>query len=589
MQNLMRHTEYTLQQKINRIYRNSRREYQLFIGQTECVNLSDMISLAEHYEDIPQEQTQAGHHRTNGAMEPKSHSLPYDGIRRRNVCHRCAQEGHYAQHCQNPRILFCWECGRKGILTKDCCRVNGQIRPQFRGMGTEDNPDTYERTIVRPESPELRIEKSSVIANVTVGGLSIKGVIDTGATRTNIKCNLQDPIPFVSEAPNISTKIRMADGTLRLSHRELVTTVRIGEAHFQLPLLVLDDVVDDLTLGMDFLIKAQAILVIGERAIQIGSPVKRPKDPCADKSFDTISNSTYGVARGPASISVVEAKHDNFIGQAPTKRRDNALPTRVDPPKEQRIKRIHQTSRDDKFKGNEPAEKFSHSSSPIISNTRPTNMTLCPDRNVDAPSGSAPDIGKFLRTEFAAFDSMRGITSHQIRMKDDMPIKIRYHRKNPAMQEIINREVDQLLKNGHIEPSNSPYSAPVVLVPKRSGEWRLCIDYRILNRTSIPDAYPLPKIEHILDKLREAKCISTIDLKHGYWQIPMDPHSKQYTAFTVPGRGLYQWRVMPFGLHSAPATFQRALDRVIGPELEPFAFAYLDDIIVISKTVQEHT
>uniref|UniRef100_A0A1A9VHV6 Peptidase A2 domain-containing protein n=1 Tax=Glossina austeni TaxID=7395 RepID=A0A1A9VHV6_GLOAU len=275
----------------------------------------------------------------------------------RRATSECAQEGQYAQYCQNPRILFCWECGRRSVLTKDFCRVNGQVRPQFRGMDIEDNPDTYERTPERPKSPELRIEKSSVIANVAVGGLLIKGVIDTGATRTIIKSNLQDVIPFVSETPNISTTIRMADGTLRFSHRELVTTVRVAETHFQLPLIVLDDVVDDLILGMDFLIKAQATLVIGERVIQFGSAVKRPKDPWSGKPFDTITNPTYGVVSGPASNSVVGTKHDDFIGQAPTKRRDNVLPTRVDPPKEQRIKRIHQTTHDDKFKRNEPAEK----------------------------------------------------------------------------------------------------------------------------------------------------------------------------------------------------------------------------------------
>uniref|UniRef100_A0A1A9VWE8 CCHC-type domain-containing protein n=1 Tax=Glossina austeni TaxID=7395 RepID=A0A1A9VWE8_GLOAU len=271
MQNLMRHTEYTMQQKINCNYRNSRRGYQLYIGQTECVNLTDMISLAEHYEVIPPEQSQAGHDRPNAAMEPISHPSPDHGIRRRNVCHRCAQKGHYAQHCQNSRILFCWECGRRGDLTNDCCRVNGQVRPQFRGMDIEDNPDIYERTPEHPESPELRIERSSVIANVTIGGLLIKGAIDTGATRTIITSNLQDVTPFVSEAPNISTTIRMADGTLRSSQRELITTVSVGETHFQLPLIVLDDVVDNLTLGMDFLIKAQGTLVIGDRAIQLGN------------------------------------------------------------------------------------------------------------------------------------------------------------------------------------------------------------------------------------------------------------------------------------------------------------------------------
>lgn len=114
------------------------------------------------------------------------------------------------------------------------------------------------------------------------------------------------------------------------------------------------------------------------------------------------------------------------------------------------------------------------------------------------------------------------------------------------------------------------------------------MDFRYLNSRSISDAYPLPRINTILDRLREAKYVSSLDLKDGYWQIPLEEESKKYTAFTVAGRGLYQWKVMPFGLHSAPATFQRALDSIIGAEMEPHAFAYLDDIIVIGKTLEEH-
>ncbi|XP_017463801.1 PREDICTED: RNA-directed DNA polymerase homolog, partial [Rhagoletis zephyria] len=116
----------------------------------------------------------------------------------------------------------------------------------------------------------------------------------------------------------------------------------------------------------------------------------------------------------------------------------------------------------------------------------------------------------------------------------------------------------------------------------------MCIDYRQLNAASEPDAYPLPQIGAILDQLKEAKYISTIDLKNGYWQIPLAKKSRPYTAFTVPGRGLFQWKVMPFGLHSAPATFQRALDSILGPELQPKVFAYLDDIIVLGETFTEH-
>ncbi|KAL7725772.1 hypothetical protein ACLKA6_017602 [Drosophila palustris] len=156
------------------------------------------------------------------------------------------------------------------------------------------------------------------------------------------------------------------------------------------------------------------------------------------------------------------------------------------------------------------------------------------------------------------------------------------------MQEEINKQVDELLAKGCIEPSNSPHSAPIVMVKKKTGKWRLCVDFRQLNNRSVKDAYPLPRVQHILDQLREAHYITSLDLKDGYWKIPMEKVSRPLTAFTVPGRGLFQWKVMPFGLHSAPATFQRALDRVIGPEMLPHAFAYLDDIIVIGKTLEEH-
>uniref|UniRef100_A0A1B0B446 Uncharacterized protein n=1 Tax=Glossina palpalis gambiensis TaxID=67801 RepID=A0A1B0B446_9MUSC len=230
---------------------------------------------------------------------------------------------------------------------KRTCRSS----PQFRGMTMDDNPDTYERTPKRPESPELRVKRSSVVANVTIGGLLVKGAIDTGATRIITKSSLQDAIPFVPKAHNICTTILTADGTLRYSHRELMTTVSIGETHFQLPLIVLDDVVDNLALGMDFLTKAQATLVIEERAMQFGNAAQQPRDT---------------EVRGPASNSAVETKHDASIKQAPKKRRDNALRTHVDPPKEQRIKKIHQATRNDirdKFKHIDPSEKFPHSRS----------------------------------------------------------------------------------------------------------------------------------------------------------------------------------------------------------------------------------
>jgi len=200
-------------------------------------------------------------------------------------------------------------------------------------------------------------------------------------------------------------------------------------------------------------------------------------------------------------------------------------------------------------------------------------------------------LQEFLKAELAAFKSIEGPTDqieHVIRVKTDRPIKQRYRPRNPAMQRIIDDEVEEMLRNRIIEPSTSPWSSPVVIVKKRDGRPRFCIDFRKVNEVSEPDAYPLPQIHATLDKLRGARYLTTLDLQQGYWQVPLAPESRAVTAFTVPGRGLMQFRVMPFGLHSAPATFQRLLDTILGPELEPNVFVYLDDVIVVSATFDEH-
>lgn len=200
-------------------------------------------------------------------------------------------------------------------------------------------------------------------------------------------------------------------------------------------------------------------------------------------------------------------------------------------------------------------------------------------------------LENLLESRFKEFDKLKGITTyteHVIRMKSDEPVRHKYFSKNPKMREIIYKQIDELIKSNRIEPSSSSYCSPIVLVKKKDDSWRMCIDYRKINENSIRDAYPMPQIPSILNRLKEARYVSAIDLKNGYWQVPIRADSRQYTAFTVPGRGLYQWRVMPFGLHSAPATFQRLLDRIVTHEIHDFAIAYLDDIIIYSKSFSDH-
>ncbi|XP_039309912.1 uncharacterized protein K02A2.6-like [Solenopsis invicta] len=179
------------------------------------------------------------------------------------------------------------------------------------------------------------------------------------------------------------------------------------------------------------------------------------------------------------------------------------------------------------------------------------------------------------------------LTEHRIDVGQHRPVKQRCYLVSPKVQDAIREEVNKMLEAGIIEPSFSEWSNPIVMVKKAMGKYRFCLDFQKINSISKKDAYPLPNMNGILDKLRPAQYISTIDLSQAYFQIPLAKESREITAFSVPGKGLYHFTRMPYGLTGASATFQRLLDKLIGPEMEPHAFAYLDDIVVVTSTFEE--
>ena len=168
-----------------------------------------------------------------------------------------------------------------------------------------------------------------------------------------------------------------------------------------------------------------------------------------------------------------------------------------------------------------------------------------------------------------------------------MPVRQPRRRLPFHQRELVQQHVDKMLKNGIIEPSTGPWSSPIVMVKKRDGSMRFCIDFRKVNDLTKKDAHPLPRIDDTLDTLGEAQWFLTLDLASGYWQVEMDPADREKTAFATPD-GLYQFRVMPFGLCNAPGTFQRLMERVLRGLHWRTCLFYLDDIIIFSKTVQDH-
>ncbi|GET66741.1 retroviral-like aspartic protease 1 [Rhizophagus irregularis DAOM 181602=DAOM 197198] len=183
--------------------------------------------------------------------------------------------------------------------------------------------------------------------------------------------------------------------------------------------------------------------------------------------------------------------------------------------------------------------------------------------------------------------SKTNIIECNIRLKDETPINQKAYRESTENREIIKREIDKMLKEGIIQESCSPWSSPVVIVNKKTGDKRFCIDFRKINQMTITDAYPLPRIDDLLEKFRVAKWFTTINLASGYWQIEMKGEDKEKTAF-ICSQGLYEFNVMPFGLKNAPAIFQRTMNKIFKEYLDKFMNVYIDDIIIYSKNWNEH-
>ncbi|XP_056585423.1 uncharacterized protein LOC130406867 [Triplophysa dalaica] len=221
-------------------------------------------------------------------------------------------------------------------------------------------------------------------------------------------------------------------------------------------------------------------------------------------------------------------------------------------------------------------------------NTKVQSLALAPGGD-HLSSSQVTDVVR-LQAEFAdVFSPLPGRTNlieHHIETKPGAIVRSRPYRLPEHKKMVVQKELEAMLDMGVIEESSSDWASPIVLVPKTDGSVRFCVDYRKVNAVSKFDAYPMPRIDELLDRLGTARFYSTLDLTKGYWQIPLSPLSKEKTAFTTPF-GLHQFATLPFGLFGAPATFQRLMDRILRPH-SAYAAAYLDDIIIYSNDWERH-
>ena len=220
-----------------------------------------------------------------------------------------------------------------------------------------------------------------------------------------------------------------------------------------------------------------------------------------------------------------------------------------------------------------------------------TNFEM-PKINPELTEAKLTDMNSLIEAYIDVFASgpstgRTNLVTHPIDTGDARPIKERPHRMAQSEQQIVREELLKMLGLGIVQHSDSEWTSNVVVVGKKDGTKRFCVDYRKLNDVTRKVSYPLPRPQEMLHELGPAAYFRKIDLKAGYWQVMVDPADRHKTAFKTKD-GLFEFLVMPFGLTAAPATFQRLMDRVLGDLLWNGAMVYLDDIIVYSNTWEEH-